>query len=81
MAPPIPPVVHAPHVSGGNLILTASGGTPNRAYSWVTSTNLLAPLGSWTVSATGVLDGTGSCSNAVPINATNTAGFFRFRMP
>ncbi|HWX20037.1 MAG TPA: immunoglobulin domain-containing protein [Candidatus Binatia bacterium] len=81
LPPPTPPLVHPPSVSGGNLILTGSGGTPNRAYAWLTTTNLLTPVANWTVSATGVLDGSGALSNAIPINVTNPASFFRLRMP
>ena len=81
LPPPTPPTVHSPYASGGNLILTGSGGTPDRAYTWLTTTNLLTPLTNWTVSATGVLDGSGACSNAIPINLTNRGSFFRLRMP
>jgi hypothetical protein len=80
--PPLtPPIVHQPKVSGGNLILTGSGGTPNYGYAWLTTTNLLTPLTNWTVSATGVLDATGSFSNAIPINVSQPADYFRLWMP
>jgi hypothetical protein len=75
------PAVHPPYVSGGNLILEGTGGTPNRGYSLLTSTNLLTPVTSWTVSASGVLDGAGAFSNAIPFSATNPSSFFRLRMP
>jgi hypothetical protein len=81
LAPPIPPTVNPPTVSGGNLILTGSGGTPNRAYSWVTATNVVLPLSAWTPSATGVLDNTGSFSNAIPVNAQDSRRFFKLRIP
>ncbi len=80
--PPLtPPIVHQPKASGGNLILTGSGGTPNYGYAWLTTTNLLTPLTNWTVSATGVLDATGSFSNAIPINVSQPSGYFRLWMP
>ena len=79
--PPIPPVVNMPRSSGGNLILTGAGGTPNRAYTWVTTTNVLIPLASWTVSSTGVTDATGSFSNAIPVNVSQPGNYFRLRMP
>lgn len=81
LPPPVAPVVHPPAISGGNLILTGAGGTPNRGYTWLTTTNLLTPLPNWTVSTTGVLDGAGAFSNAIPVNLTNPPGFFRLRMP
>jgi len=80
LAPATPPVVNSPTVSGGNLILTGTGGTPNYGYSVVTSTNLMTPTAEWTVSATGVLNGSGAFSNAIPINVSQPATFFRLRM-
>jgi hypothetical protein len=80
--PPMAPTLGAPRVSGGNLILTGTGGTPPGAgYTWLTATNLTTPLTNWTVSATGTLDGTGSLSNAIPFSTTNPASFFRLRLP
>lgn len=75
-----PPTLGAPRVSGGNLILTGTGGTPNRGYTWLTTTNLSAPI-NWTTNTTGTLDGTGAFSNAIPVNAGTRASFFRLRMP
>jgi hypothetical protein len=74
------PIFGAPKVSGGNLILTGTGGTPNAGYTWLTTTNLSAPI-NWTTNSTGTLDVTGAFSNAIPINALAPAGFFKFRMP
>jgi hypothetical protein len=77
---PTSPTVHSPYVSNGNLILTGTGGTPNRPYTWLSTTNLTAPI-IWTTNTTGVLDGSGSFSNALPINVSQPAGFYRLRMP
>jgi hypothetical protein len=76
------PVFHInqPRISGGNLILTGAGGTPNNGYTWLVTTNLSAPI-NWTTNGTGMLDGTGSFSNAIPITATPPARFFKLRMP
>ena len=82
LAPAIPPTVGSPTVLGGNLILTGTGGTPGRSYTWLTTTNLLTPMANWTTSTTGVLDGSGAFSNAIPINYSNKpASFFRLRIP
>jgi hypothetical protein len=81
LASPTLPVMLPVTVSGGNLILAGTGGTPNYSYTVVTTTNLLTPLTDWTVSASGVTDGTGAFSNAIPISATQPGSFFRFRMP
>jgi hypothetical protein len=78
---PVLPTVSRPTVSGGNLILKGTGGSPNAGYTWLTATNLTTPIANWTVSVSGTLDGTGSLSNAIPVNATNGANFFRLRMP
>jgi hypothetical protein len=79
---PVQPTLTQPSVSGGNLILQGTGGTPaGYSYTWLTATNLTTPLTNWTVSVSGTLDGAGSLSNAIPINATNRASFFKLRMP
>ena len=79
--PPTPPTLGAPKVSSGSLILTGTGGTPNSGYTWLTSTNVTAPLPAWTTNLQGTLDGSGAFSNAIPINSTKPAQFFRLRLP
>jgi hypothetical protein len=81
LALPRPPTINPITVSGGNLILTGTGGTPNFSYTWLTTTNLKTPIASWTTNFTGVLDGSGAFSNAIPISAATPASFFRLRMP
>jgi hypothetical protein len=80
VAPLTPPTLGTPTVSGGNLILTGTGGTPDSGYTWLSTTNLSAPI-TWTTNSTGTLDGTGSFSNAIPVNTAQPASFFRLRMP
>jgi len=77
--PPTPPTLGAPKVSGGNLILTGTGGTPNSGYTWLSTTNLLAQ--NWITNTTGTLDGAGAFSNAIPVSTTTPASFFRLRLP
>jgi hypothetical protein len=67
-------------VSGGALILTGSGGTPNNGYTLLTTTSLATPI-SWTTNSTGTLDSTGSFSKNVPISSAPPAGYFRVRLP
>lgn len=74
------PVVGAPKVSGGNLILTATNGTPNSDYTSLATTNLSIPV-NWTTNSTGTLDATGALSNVIPINPSQPVGFFRLRIP
>ncbi|HAO80878.1 MAG TPA: hypothetical protein DCQ92_18290 [Verrucomicrobia subdivision 3 bacterium] len=74
----VPPVLGAPKVSGGNLILTGTGGTPNANYTWLSTTNLSAPI-TWTTNSTGTLNGAGAFTNSISI--TNRTSFFRLRLP
>jgi hypothetical protein len=74
------PTLGAPQVSGGNLVLTGTGGTPNAGYTWLVTTNLSTPI-NWTTNTTGTLDGTGAYSNIIPINALQPASFFKMRLP
>ena len=76
---PTPPILGVPHVSGGNLIVTGTGGTPNSPYTWLSTTNLSAPV-VWTTNSTGTLDNAGAFSNSIPIG-TIPARFFRLRLP
>lgn len=68
-------------VSGNNLILTGSGGKPGAGYTWLTSTNAAAPVSTWTTNTTGTFGASGSFSNAMTINHSENARFFRLRMP
>jgi len=76
----LPPVVSSPSVSGGNLIMTGTGGTPFAPYILITTTNLLTPLANWTTNTTGTLDVNGAFSNAIPINPSLPASFFTVKL-
>jgi hypothetical protein len=78
--PPVAPMIQPPQVSGGNLIITGTNGTPNNSYTWLFTTNLTPPI-IWTTNSTGKLDDTGAFSNSVPISSLQHGGFFRLRMP
>lgn len=69
-----------PVVSGGNLILTGAG-TPGDSYALLTSTNVAAPLATWTTNVTGVISDSGVISNAIPISASEPARYFRLKTP
>jgi hypothetical protein len=77
---PKAPIIGTLLVSGCNLILTGTGGVANGSYTWLSTTNLSAPI-NWTTNATGTFDGTGAFSNAIPISTTIPARFFRLRVP
>ena len=86
-SPPVPPVVNHPYSSGGNLIVSGTGGTAYAPYTLLTTTNLLIPPADWTplemgtdgngqTITTGELNGRGAFSNAIPINVTAPVSFF-----
>jgi hypothetical protein len=81
IVPAAPPVVNPPVISGGNLILTGSGGSPGGSYTLLTSTNLAIPIAAWTTNATGTFSGSGAFSNSIPISQSQAAQFFLLRTP
>ncbi|HXA44273.1 MAG TPA: autotransporter-associated beta strand repeat-containing protein, partial [Candidatus Angelobacter sp.] len=76
-----PPVVNRPIVSGGNLVLTGSGGTGGAHYTWLTSTNVTTPIALWVTNTTGNFDGSGDFSNAIPISISTPTKVFLLRTP
>ncbi|MGC9941567.1 MAG: immunoglobulin domain-containing protein [Verrucomicrobiota bacterium] len=74
------PLLGSTHISGGNLILTGTGGTPDSGYSVLTTTNLSIPLADWTVSSTGVLDANGAFSNSIPVTSAQAGHFFTVKI-
>jgi hypothetical protein len=40
-----------------------------------------SPIANWTTNTTGTLDGSGSLSNAIPVDVTQPTRFFRLRLP
>jgi hypothetical protein len=75
------PVVNHPTVSGGNFILTGSGGVAGSGYSVLTATNLSTPAALWTTNTTGTFDSNGNFSNAIPVSSTPPVKFFWIRTP
>ncbi|MGP8239749.1 MAG: hypothetical protein ACLQVW_30635 [Limisphaerales bacterium] len=75
------PTISSTTVSGGNLILAGSGGTPGAAYAWLTATNLTTPLPAWTQDGAGTFDSSGNFSTSIPIKTTESARFFRLSTP
>jgi hypothetical protein len=78
--PPVQaPTIAPPQVSGSNLIITGTGGTPNSDYTWLFTTNLSSPI-IWMTNSTGILNGAGAFSNSFPINSFTPEGFFRLQL-
>ena len=75
-----PPVLNAPYIAAGNLILTGTGGTSGAQYTILSSTNVATPLASWITNTTGTFASDGSFSNGIPV--TNLpAIFFELQVP
>jgi fibronectin-binding autotransporter adhesin len=72
--------LNPPKFSGGNLILTGTG-APGSAYSILTTTNIATPVSLWTTNVSGIIDGSGALSNAIPVSISEPTRFFRLRQP
>ena len=68
-------------VSSGNLVMTGTGGTANGTYSILTSTNIQTPLALWITNSTGLFDGSGNFSNAIPVKSSVPEQFFQLKTP
>jgi len=75
----VPPMINSTSVSGGFLTLVGAGGPPGASYTWLTATDVGAPV--WTTNSTGTFNGSGGFSNAFPINVSEPARFFRLQTP
>ncbi|MDR3459655.1 MAG: autotransporter-associated beta strand repeat-containing protein [Verrucomicrobiae bacterium] len=80
------PKVYSPRIdfvnfSGGNVVLTGSGGAPGSGYTWLTATNVAAPSATWTTNSAGLFDGSGAFSNSIPVIPAESGRYFRLRIP
>lgn len=68
------PTITSTGLSGGNLTLSGTGGTPGYPFNILTSTNLSKPLNNWTVVTNGAFDGSGNfdITSAVATNASQS---------
>ena len=80
-------IVPQPHITSigldgsGHWVLQGTNGTPGGSYSVLSSTNVAAPLMSWLTNALGTFSGTGTFSNAIPVNAALPENFYLLRVP
>jgi autotransporter-associated beta strand protein len=81
VTPTTPPSFGPPLYSGGNLILSGTGGTPGANYYVLSSTNVTLSLASWQVLATNQFDGSGNFAYTNTVNAGTPQRFFRLQVP
>ncbi len=74
------PVINQVSVSGGDIILQGTNGTPSGTYSVITSTNVATPLVNWVTNTTGVFGAGGTFSNGIPVGS-EPARFFLIKTP
>ena len=76
VAAPSTPKINSVTLSGGNLILSGTNGTPNGTYTIVASTNVALARASWTPILTNTFNGSGYFSNSIPVTNTVPKDFF-----
>ena len=76
-----PPGFDPPTLSGNNLILSGSGGTPGGVYYVLTSTNLILPPDQWAPIATNRFDAGGVFAVTNTLNRQFGQSFYRLAFP
>jgi autotransporter-associated beta strand protein len=77
VAGPVINTVNYSQLANGTLTFSATNGTPNGAYSILTSTNVALPLASWTTIQTGNYDGNGNITSLpVTVNPALPQSFY-----
>jgi fibronectin-binding autotransporter adhesin len=74
-----PPTIGSFSYSAPTLSLSGSGGTPGGPYVVITSTNVAAPLSTWTPVVTNSFDTSGNFSWSGNVGSTNVTQFFDIR--
>ena len=78
---PLPPALAGSLMSGSNLLLSGSDGTPKANCSLLASTGLALPFKNWTVIATNTFDGGGNVQFTNPIDPGTPQQFYILRVP
>jgi len=65
----------------GSVGMSGSGGSPGAPFKIVTSTDIAAPLASWTEVAAGTFDTSGNFSVTIPIDPNTPQRFFLIQLP
>lgn len=79
-----PTVINPPYLDGsGQLVLAGTNVTRTAGgnYAVLTSTNVAAPLATWSTNAAGTFGNGGSFSNAITVNTSQAARFFIIKTP
>jgi hypothetical protein len=74
------PVVSSTSISGGNFIFSGTNGPAGSNYVVLASTNIAAPLSSWTRLVTNAFDGTGAFHETNTIAPGPTQRFFLIQL-
>ena len=74
------PTISSVTSSGGNLVISGTGGVQGSSYVVVSSTNVALPLSSWTPIATNVFGTGGTFSYTNSINPAIPATFFGLQL-
>ncbi len=67
-------------VASGGLVISGSGGMSNAVYYVLSTTNLAAPLNSWTHIATNTFDASGNFNFTNAFNANAPRRFYRLQL-
>ncbi len=79
--PPSQPTITTPSISGGNLSLSGTGGSPGSTFSVLTNSDLKVPVANWGTAMTGTFDGSGNFSVSLPVTTTNAGLFYLIKTP
>jgi len=77
--PALPATIGAVSLSGGNITLSGGGGRPSSSYQALASTNLFAPLSSWSVVGSGSFAVDGTFTVSFPVDPNQPQVFYRIR--
>jgi hypothetical protein len=78
---PAPVVISRPVVTGNGLIMSGSNGTAGSTYYVLSSTNVAAPLSTWTRVSTNTFDANGNFSVTNRINSNVHRLFYTLQLP
>ena len=76
-----PPLFAQPKVTGGNLVLTGTGGLAGASYRMFTTTNVALPFANWKPVLTNTFASDGSFSNSIPFTPSPAQSFYHLIVP